>query len=297
MSMRRAAIAALVLMGIGGSARAADESTLRWKFQKGDVLKYEFKQKNDLNLKAAGQELKNVSELTFNVRWEVKSVADDGAAKVTMKVERVRAHVKNGQQTIDFDSNAKGDAEPAAAAISTAYREVVGPDYLLTVDSKGKVVEAKVPDAVKESLKGSPFQAIADGGSVLSDSGVKNMFLQVIPVFPDKPVAQGGKWVTLMELPTGPLTVKLKETYTLAKSGPDGATIEATLSTKMEPVAGVPLTVEMKKETGDATFTFDAKAGRITKSVVHQTMDVSLKGSNGELDQNIVIEVSFAIVP
>src|SRR4051812_46090243 len=111
MSTHRAAIAVLVLIGLGASTRAADESTLRWRFQKGDVLKYEFKQKNDLNLKAAGQELKNVSELTFNVRWEVKSVADDGTAKVVMKVERVRAHVKNGPQTIDYDSNAKGDPE------------------------------------------------------------------------------------------------------------------------------------------------------------------------------------------
>lgn len=292
-----AAPAFAVTTALPAAAGAADPVSLRWKFEAGQTVKYEFSQKNDITVKSKGQEQKSFSELIFDLTWAVKAVAADGSADVVMTVDRVRTNVKNGEKTVLYDSKSKDEPEPAAAQMVAVYKAVIGAVYKIKVDARGRVVEATVPDAVTAVVKGSQYQAVADGGSVLSGRGVRNMFLQVIPPLPDAPLAIGGTWEERMDLPSGPLTVMLREVYTLTKADSDSVTIDAKVITKMEPNAGMPLTVEITKDNGKATFEFDPKAGKIVKSLVTQSMDASMKVADQNIGQLIEIQVSFKRLP
>src|SRR5947207_1682219 len=80
--------AAVVLLAVPSTAQA--QTTLRWKFAKGDKLKYTLAQKVTTVGSTAGMEITTTSDVIMDIRWEVKAVDASGAADMTQTIDRVR---------------------------------------------------------------------------------------------------------------------------------------------------------------------------------------------------------------
>jgi hypothetical protein len=277
---------------------SAAESPLQWKFRVGETIRYEYMQKNDIKVKANGQETGNTTELTLRISWNVKNVAADGTAEIKMVVDQVQAKIQVAQQSISYDSKDEKAAEdPASKALDTVYRPAVGQEYSLKIDKRGQIVDATVPEAVTKALQGSPFMSVADGGSILSDKGLKNMFVQVMPTFPQTAVAKGGSWKSSIDLPVMPLKLSLACTNTLTSVEPDRAKIESQIDTSIKTEPNSPFTVEVKKQSGKGEFTLDNKAGHITESVIHQSIELNLGVMNRVIEQAINIDAKMSAMP
>jgi hypothetical protein len=288
---------ALAAAGQAGPAARGEDVALRWAFKPGQTLRYEFRQKNEVTIKADGQETRSTSALTIAMTWSVKSVTD-GAADLGMVVDRVRVEIQNGPSKILYDSlNADAAPDPAAKPLHDVYRAVVGADYRLRLDARGRVVEAKVPEKVAQAVRGSPFVGVADGGSVLSEEGIKNLLAQVVPPLPEKPAGPGAKWDAAFELPTAPLAMTLTFRYSLDALDATSAVIKAAVTSAITPEPGAPFGVTIKDQSGSARYTFDRKGGRLAGAEVNQTITLALGFMGREIGQSIVVSERFAPTP
>ena len=289
----------LALLVVGPTARGgAAEATLRWKLKTGETLRYEFRQKNEIKVKAAGgQGSDNTTELTIDLTWKVKGVNQDGTAEVTLVVDRVRSEIRLGPQTIKYDSKDQAADDPGARPLKAVYGAAVGVEYTLQIDARGRVVGAKVPAKVTEALLGSPFVATADGGSVLSEKGLMNLFAQLLPVLPEKAVDKGATWSTDLELPVPPMRLSLSYKEDLAAIDDATARVDAAIHTTIKPDPDAPFTVDVKKQSGNRSVTLDTKNGRVTTSTVTQSVELTLGFMNREIEQVISLEEHMKLVP
>ena len=292
--IRLAFVTAMVMI-LGSKSQA--QAPLRWKFEAGQVYRYEFVQRNKIKVKTEGQEFTSNNDLTVNLSWKVKSVTPEGTAEIVMLMERVQAIVESGPQMINYDSKGENQGEGASKPFHDVYSVAIGPEYKIKMDARGQVLESKVPEKVTAALQVSPFVGVADGGSFLSDKGVQNVFAQVVPVFPEKAVSKGDTWNGSIELPVAPLKLTLKHTDTLTEIDGSTAKVSTVLETSIKPDPDSPLAIEMKSQEGKGTVTIDTKAGRITASTIVQTIEMGIKIMNKQIDQTVSINADLKLLP
>ena len=281
-------------------AAAADDAPLAWSFPAGTTWKYEFHQKNTIKTKSAGQDSTTVSELTIEFAWSVGKVDAEGVAEVKMDVRRARVTLKPGSQTFHFDSSADAAKdEPAVEPLRTVYAPAVDPGshYLLKIDPTGTVRGVQIPAKVADALQGSPFLAMADGGSVFSEEGVKNLFAQVVPQFPTEAAKTGLAWTTSVDVPAPGLTLVLKFENAVGALDAGSARIDAKVNADLKADEGSGLQAKVKAHSGTREAAFDRKAGRLDRSKVRHSLSFTLESPNGPVEQETTIEEDLKAVP
>lgn len=290
-------MAVLALVLSAGTEASAD-GPFRWALQPGESLRYEFHQSNEITIKAGGQETASTTDLTFGLTWKVKAVSPAGKTEIVMLVNNVRAEIRSGASKFVYDSRKEKPTEDAAAKpLEQVYTPAVGAEYSLTIDARGRITKAKVPEAVTTALRSSPFMAVADGGSIFTEDGLKNMLGQVLPLLPEREVRKGDTWRSQLTLPTSPLVTTLDIAYRLDSLEPGSASIVATLDSKVAAEPGTPFTVSVKGQSGTASFAIDRNAGRLKSSQINQKIVLGLLYMNRELEQSIKITEQFTLVP
>lgn len=289
----------VVVGGFGPLAPPAHaQDDVHWAFKAGETLRYEFHQKNDIRIKSGAQEAVNTTDLTIEMTWAVEAITPEGTAAIALAVTRVRAEIQAGGARVHYDSrDFKPGSEPGAQALHDVYRFAVGARYRLRIDARGRVVEARVPDEVVRAVRGSPFVGVADGGSVLSEAGLKNMLAQVVPALPEAPRQQGREWQAVLMLPTTPLAMTLTFRYRLDALDAATAAIKADVETALTPEPGTPFKVAVKKQSGTASYLFDRKAGRLRESGVRQSITMALGFADNEAEQVVTVDEQFKLIP
>jgi hypothetical protein len=267
----------LILLAAAPAPRAKAE--LAWKFEPGQTLRYEFSQKTDQTVSDASNEERRLTELRIGTTWRVASVADDGTAEIAMTVDHVHAEVKAGPTTTLYDSREKKAEGPGASLLGDLYGATVGASYRLKIDPRGQISVVGFPDKVEDVQRGSLSPSLADGGSLFSDKGVKNLLGQVIPLLPEGPVADGQTWVGELEFPAGELRMKVATTYSLAAIEGDLARLSGAIVTGVQPRQSSPLRIAVKGQSGKGEYRFDTKAGRLDDSKIEQTVELSLEAT------------------
>lgn len=272
------------------------EETLRWAFKAGEVIRYEFLQTNEVKVTVDGKENPSKTDLKIAMTWNVKAVSPEGDAEITLVVDRVQAEIETGGSKILYNSADDKSTDPAAQPLRAVYGAAVGTGYGLKVDPRGRIVEAKVPEKVSNAVRGSPFVSVADGGSVLSEEGLKNLFAQVVPSLPDRPVKPGESWQSELKLPTAPLAMTLTFRYKLDALDAASASIKASVASVLMPEPGTPFTVAVKDQSGSATYTFDRKAGKLGASEIKQAIHLTLVFMNREIAQSISVSERMTLI-
>jgi hypothetical protein len=289
-------MAAALLTALAATAVQA-QTTLQWKFRKGETLNYQLTQKINVTMSVNNQNIKNNMVQTIDIIWTANDVTSDGTADLTQKIDRIQMTMDSpfGGKT-EYDSKeGKKPEGPIGQQINPVLDAMVGAEFSFKMNRKGEVSDVKLPSKLVDALKNSP--AMAQAGGMFSEDGMKNMITQSTLSFPAGPIHKGQNWSKTIEVPAGPLgTMRFDNTYTY--EGPSSGQEKISLKSKMDlkPAENSPLEAAVKSQESEGSFLFDGKKGRLDESEVKQTMELSLKVQNMELVQTMEMIASMKLM-
>ncbi|WP_165069597.1 DUF6263 family protein [Paludisphaera rhizosphaerae] len=289
---RRALATALGLAAILATAPAAlADAPLRWKFTKGETIRYTLVQKTDTRMKAGDKEAGQTIQQASDVRWTVDDVSPEGVAQMTQANERIKIKMEvAGQPPFEFDSAEPDKAQegPIAAQLSSMFKAVAGLQYTFKMDPRGRIDSVSIPQKSLDSLKQSFTGPMA---TLFSEESVKKMITQSILIFPEEAIADGKGWSEESKLPLAQFaTVVTDKTYTVVgpeANAPGRVKIALDAKMKLEDLQNPQLQVEIKEQKSDGSYAFDKEKGRLDSSHVKIKMVQLITVGGNQLEQTI----------
>jgi hypothetical protein len=192
--------AALLLAG----AATAQETTLKYKWTKGDSVRYRITHDSNVkmtNVPMIGQ-TNSVEKRVFTLAINVKDVGDNGVATLDVGVEALSVESEQMMQPkLTFDSGKPADA--SSGWIGPALTAMIGEHFTVTMTPTGAVEKVEGADAMVEKMNAAVpaneqttsmrQQSIR---STYGDEAMRRIFLQSFEQFPAKPVKPGDTWNT-----------------------------------------------------------------------------------------------------
>ncbi len=295
------ALLALVTPGLA-TAQTAPQAELRWKFAQGQKFPYATQQETKTRLTIQGNTVETSLKQLIDMTWEVKSVKEDGSARIAQTIDRMRMYM-DGPNGSRFEFDSKLSAEPAGSMLGIAkmIKGIVGLPIELTMSPRGEVSDVTVSDRLLQALKmpGPNGQAV---GGLFSEETFKNMASQGSIVFPAEALTPGKTWTATKTVDTpvvGKMTIDTLYTY----AGPaavDAPTpgleqIDAALDVKIEPAPNAQVQANVEEQENSARFLFDSKRGVLTSSQVKQRMKLSLTAMGQKFLQEVSSTVSMRL--
>jgi hypothetical protein len=272
----RALVVACIALLAAPTARA--DTSLRWKFQKGQKLTYVMTQKSSSKTEVGGNSINQQQDQIIDMTWEVKDVDAQGNASMTQTIDRMRLKVTGPQPGMVSDLDTKSDQAPEGpmAAVYPLLQSMVGSPFELTMSPRGSISNVKVPAKIIERLRTLPGPMT----NMFSEDSLKRMTTQATVVLPEKPVAAGAGWsdAKRLDMPFG--TMVLDTNYKLAGEGGSDATIGMLIKVAIEPKDNAPFEVKLTDQDGKGKATFDVTAGlmKASEADMKMTMQISVNG-------------------
>lgn len=278
------------------SAPLMAQDALAWKFTAGEKLTYVVQQKTDTELDFGGRKQGVSMQQTMHMGWNIMDVASTGDAQMSQVVERVSMKSEGGPVgSFEYDSTASTPPEsPLARTMADVFAKIIGQDFPITMKPSGKITKVTVPEGLLKTLS----QAGAAGNAINEDT-LKQMMTQSAITLPETPVKKGDTWETSqkVELPFGTMTVSSKLTYQGVDTSSGMARIDMKPSISMKAKDGAPLSLTVTKSDGKGTVLFDTAKGRIARSDLNVTMEMSVKQFGQTVNQTLKQETSMVLAP
>lgn len=278
--------AAAVLLALWTPGAHAQQTALRWKFNKGDKFNYVITQKS--TTKVAGKDpatqkdqvVQHSETQTLDTSWVVKDVTD-GAAEIGQTIDRIRSVAEMPNTRTEFDSQSGKTPQGPIGAL-------LGAEITFKIDAQGEVSDVKVPSQVLEAIR--KMQAPGGSETQFNEDGLKERIRQATLPLPKEAVSPGTSWKRKIDVPMpglGSMTVENTYTY----RGPDTREkglerIEVSIHLDLKPAEGLPFEVSLKSHNSSGSFLFDNNRGRLAESNVTQKVELLLKAQNMELTQS-----------
>lgn len=285
--------AVLLLLSVVLAPPAQGQTTLRWRFEKGQKLHYVMTQEMETSVAVAGRKIDSHLTQTIDMTWNFVELQDDGSARMTQTIDRLQMTVKGPGLEVKFDSKDPATVPPALAPLANLTKALVGQEIGLTMNPRGEVKDVQIPEKVLESLKAVGPAA----GGLLSEDGIKNLTSQGSLVFPEEALTPGKTWKKGQKISTPQIgTMTIDTTYTFrgpAEGSRDGLEkIDADLALKMESSLGI----DIKSQDNEASFLFDNKEGVLRSSQVRQviTMGGQIMGQDFSQDMRTTVSMKLA---
>jgi len=296
---RRAAVAAIVLFTI--AAPAAAQVTLRYKWNKGDVLGYRvtLHTTSEVSGVPGREDAKTEQTITQQITLTVDGVAASGAASVHETVTAIRSELTspNGPIVVDTAAPSQTSQDPIAQSMAKLLTAVIGQPILIvftpdgsvrSIEGGSRLLERVVAAAGADRDAAMASQALT---AIYSDEALRSMLEQSFPRLPPQPVKPGDTWsgqLALGNQAVGRIAADL--TFTLKSvEGADAqrATISAAmkLTQAVKPAAGgaTRVSLALGDSHGDGQLVFDVTRGRIISNAMRTEMPstVSMIGPEG----------------
>ncbi len=278
---------------------AAAETTLRWKFQKGQSLSYVMTQKTETKANVQGQDIGSTQDVVIDLNWEVGEVNGEGVAAVTQTMKRIRFKLKSPVGAFDYDSQEDKPIEGQMAILGPMLKGMVDQPVEMQMNDKGEVVSVKVPDKMLDAMQNAGPAGAAAGG-MFSEEGLKKMMSQSMLRFPEEAVEPGKTWVEISEMPMGILgSMKLVRTYSYQGTDETGSAEKIGLDSKVQlvPKEDAPVEMGLDKQESEGKILFDNAAGHLISSDISQKMMINLKVQGQEIKQEVNSSASLKLAP
>jgi hypothetical protein len=297
--LRRASLLlTALLLTTGAAGPGSAQTTLRYKFTKGEKLHYILEQKVTMSVKDTTAELGH----TFDVTWTILDVDADGKAKMTHTFDRVRFKMSGGAiGKVEYDSqDGKLIEGPAGKALNPLFKAFTGAEISLTMDPQGKVSNMIVPEKLLQVLRKAQGGG-AGLGEVFSEEGLKKAMDQSRPLLPKDAVSKGATWEQKFEEKTKVGVTRVEITNTLESPiKRDGKELERLsmkpkMTVESDPDAPVRFTIKSQDSSGIAYF--DNAAGRFVETNMTRKIEMTAAFGGREVTQKMEQTETLKLVP
>jgi Family of unknown function (DUF6263) len=301
----RRGITGLAVLTVGMLAWGASlgafrqEVTLRYRWNKGDTLRYRMTQQSTSTISGlpGGMGDVTIDQTTAQVyRVAAKEVAPDGTTILDQVIESMTMEMDAPMGKMSYDSTkpAAASGNPMDDMLKTVLAPLVSAQFTVTLKPTGAVQKVEgMSKAVEKMFANLPqdpqVQGMLSGLKAnLSDEGMEGMFSQGFTQLPAKPVKAGDTWNTTFTVPNPAIgSITTAVVSTLQGIEGSGAAQVAKIATKLtitqqEGTKGqLPMGMSAKLGTaiGDGEVLFDVAKGQARKGVTHVTMPLTISGS------------------
>lgn len=270
----------------------ADKPTLlRWKFAKGQQLKYLMVQDFTTAVSAFS------STATVDMDWRVDSVDGDGTADISYTLTRVRMNVKTGSQpALEADSENQDAQSELAKRMQPIFEATIGKTGRLTISSLGKIEDVKLPEGMADKLKNS--QALGPMASMLNESFFKQMVKSAGLELPEAAVAPGQTWTQSQEIKLPAFGRQaVKTTYRFEGVENRGGRNLAKFSPEVEvALPDADKSMEIGEQESSGTIYFDTSLGKVTQFDVEHSMQLNVPFMGQKFSEEVGTVTSLKLV-
>ena len=285
----------IIIVLAGGTSIASAQEQLSWRFTPGESLNYVVQQNMVMTMDAAGKQQIIEMHQTMDMRWKIADVdAGSGDVNMSQTVERMRMTSEGGPiGAVNYDSASNEvPGTPYGRALADVFKKLIGQEFGVHMKSTGKIVEVAVPESLVASLKQS-----GTTGNALDEATLKQLMTQSAITLPEKPIQPNDSWdsVQQVEMAFGTVIVKSRLTYQGIDPDTGYAKIGIIPSISVAPKQGATVDLTLTGTEGTGVLLFDAARGRIAKSDLNLTMQMSMKSFGQVIDQTIHQKTSMAL--
>jgi hypothetical protein len=292
----------LVLVGLGaGAAAPAHAETLRWKFKPGETLHWVMDRKEVFTRVEDERETKTTISQTTDMSWTVKSVAEDGTAILTLKVDKAVAKLRTPYGVFEYDSSAnKPPANPTEAGMKEMMKIVVGAEFGCKFSATGELSDVRLPEQLAKDLA-EQKKTDEEGNAGFAEQQIKSMFTSMSTPLPGGDVAPGKSWTRQAKFATPPAgKVTVETTYHFrgpdAQAGANVVRIDLESKATPELPADSQIKVTVKAQEGAGNILFDVGAGRVVKSSNSEKDERHISDNGMEYDLSKSTTTSVTLV-
>ena len=287
----------MIVTGMVGLAisTASGQDTLRWKFKPREQLTYQMVQSMKMVLVSMGNEIPSSMKQTFDMKWTVEAINDDGSCQMTQTITRIQMESSNGN--LEYDSNKKKKTDSVTGQnLANVFDALVGAGFKMTMSSRGEFKDVKIPEKVTKSLTAGQ----AGIPNLMTPDSLRRIMTQSGIVFPEKGIEKGHKWNRKVEtkLPFGTMTIDNKLHY-IGPEKVENRELEK-IDLKQDITIATPKGSVVKLELADyetsGSIYFDKNAGLLTDSKLKQKMVMQIDLAGNTLKQTIDQTVTMKLI-
>jgi hypothetical protein len=290
---------AVTLALLCGPALSAirQDVTLRYRWTKGETLRYRVTQKGTTTVSGIpGVGDMVIEQSTTQVLATSAEAVTPDASTLRQVVESMKMEMHSTMFAMSYDSaNPDAGANPMNAMLTSVLSPMIGASYTVVMAPTGEVQKVEGLSALAEKM----FQAIPQNPEMagmlsglkanLNDQAMRSQLGQTFARFPDRPIKSGDTWTSQVSS-SNPMLGGLMTSVTLTLKAVEGdgsnrvARIATSLaikpdSTKPPPANPMGLTMELGDATGDGEQVFEVGSGRLRGSTTRFTMPMTMSGA------------------
>ncbi len=288
----------LLLLSVSSSHAA---TTLRWKFEPGQILHQIVVQDMKMTMKIRGRTIVTNITQTMDATWKVGAVDAQGTAEITQTFDRIQMKMTAaGAPGFEFDSDKDQELTGIGAMLGPSLKAMAKSKFELKMTTRGEIVAVEVSQETADALKKLPGAGAM--GGLFSKDGMIAMIKKSSQAFPEQPLEKGDDWTTKteIEMPNiGAMAADTKLTY----AGPEEVEgkqlekLDVSITMAIKPKVGGQTQVNLKEQDASGVIYFDNAAGRIDHSEIVQNMTLQVMVAGNNFTQEILQTISTRLTP
>jgi hypothetical protein len=248
-----------VAMAAVVSPRASAQTELRWKLQPGDRFAVSVTQTTMSDVAYSGKKLATQIDLAMELGWTV-TAAHEKAITIKQSLRRLTFKMESPKVgKVTYDSADKLRPTGQSREVAAAITPLLNAEIELQMTPRGEVQSAKPANEAAEKLLAA--DAAVDSSFVSKDA-IQQLLRQSLIILPEKAVADGDTWTTMIDIASALGKGQQETTYRLAgiveQEGAKLQKIESTskLDLMPSPAKDAP-TIKEHKQTGSVLFSVE----------------------------------------
>ena len=267
------------------SATITAQDLVQWKFRSGQNLNYSIVQDMKTSTKFGEEIVSQHMVQTINMSWKTLGTSAGGDAVVQQVFDRVRVNMEGGPAgKIAFDSTKPGAGDnPVMKALADAYGKIIGQPFQMTMAPSGAISKVKIPQGLLSAVQDSQ----AGRSGVLTEKMLTDMMKKSAVMLPERPVSPGDTWKTtqVVDMPFGTTTITSNMKLVRKENG--NAIIAFVPSVSITPRENVATKIQLAGSTGKGQISFDVANGRVNKTHLDLTLDMTIDINGQKVPQRI----------
>lgn len=285
-----------LLIAITLSADTNAQEVLRWKFQRGQQLKYNVQENMETVMNVGGNEIQQQMKMQMDIVWNILGVAAGGDATMDQIVTRAQIKMASGPENEDtFDTSKPEKTENLFLnSMGDVFLKIVNQNFTITMKPTGEVDNVEIPAEMLEAIKASA----AGNPAALSESTLKDMMKQSAVTMPPNGVAPKGTWTSKQSVESPYATINITSTMTFVSKDADGnVLIDIDPAVMITPKEGAAVKMTLMESKGKGQVTFNVAQGVVTKSQLVMEMTMEIDSGQRAIQQKVTKTTAMTLVP